>query len=326
MRVVGLATVLLLGGCAWDGPMSTMVASSDMARAVLSVYGLITWISVGIGTLVFVILGYALLRFRDRPGAPLPPQTYGRPSLEIAWTIGPAIVLLIIAVPTLQVTFRTQSLARPPDALEIVVRGYQWWWEFAYPALGVVTANELHVPAGRHVVFRLEGPDVIHSFWVPKFGGKRDVVPARGNTLRLMPETPGEFWGQCAEFCGTSHANMGLRVVVATAADFDRWVTAQRAPAVEPIGDAATGKTLFETNACVGCHTVRGVSTGILGPDLTHFGSRRTLAAGMFPNTPEHLVAWVRNAPALKPGVKMPPFAFSDEQARALSVYLMSLQ
>ena len=326
MRVVGLASVLVLGGCAWDGPMSTLVASSDMARAVLSVYGLITWICVGIGTLVFVILGYALLRFRDRPGAPLPPQTSGRPWLEIAWTMGPAIVLLVITVPTLQVTFRTQSLAKPPDTLEIVVRGYQWWWEFVYPTLGVVTANELHVPAGRHVVFHLEGPDVIHSFWVPKFGGKRDVVPARGNTLRLIPDTPGEFWGQCAEFCGTSHANMGLRVVVATAADFDRWVTAQRAPAVEPTGDAATGKTLFETNACVGCHTVRGVSTGTLGPDLTHFGSRRTLAAGMVPNTPEHLVAWVRNAPALKPGVKMPPFAFSDEQARALSVYLMSLK
>ena len=326
MRVVGLAPVLVLGGCAWDGPMSTMVASSDMARAVLSVYGLITWICVGIGTLVFVILGYALLRFRDRPGAPLPPQTYGRPWLEIAWTMGPAIVLLVIAVPTLQVTFRTQSLAKQPDALEIVVRGYQWWWEFTYPTLGVVTANELHVPAGRRVVFSLEGPDVIHSFWVPKFGGKRDVVPARSNTLRLIPDTPGEFWGQCAEFCGTSHANMGLRVVVAAAADFDRWVTAQRAPAVEPTGDAATGKTLFETNACVGCHTVRGVSTGMLGPDLTHFGSRRTLGAGTFPNTPEHLAAWVRNAPALKPGVKMPPFAFSDEQARVLSVYLMSLQ
>jgi cytochrome c oxidase subunit 2 len=307
--------------------MSTVVANSDMARDVLSVYGLITWVCIGIGTLVFVILGYALLRFQDRPGAPLPPQTHGRAWLEIAWTIGPAVILLVIAVPTLQVTFRTQSLAKPPDALEVIVRGYQWWWEFSYPALGVTTANELHVPAGRRVVFTLEGPDVIHSFWVPRFGGKRDVVPARDNTLRLMPDTPGEFWGQCAEFCGTSHANMGLRVVVASPADFDRWVAAQQAPAAEPGDEAATtGKAIFAGSACVGCHTVRGVSAGRLGPDLTHFASRRTLGAGMFPNTPDTVVAWVRNAPALKPGVKMPAFAFTDEQARALAAYLASLR
>jgi cytochrome c oxidase subunit 2 len=311
---------------AWDGPMSTLVASSDMARDVLSLYALITWICLGIGLLVFALLGYVLLRFRDRPGAPLPPQTHGHAWLEIAWTIGPAIVLLIIAVPTLQVLFRTQSLAKPKDALEVVVRGYQWWWEFAYPTLGVVTANELHLPAGRRIVFTLEGPDVIHSFWVPKFGGKRDVVPGRSNTITLIPDTRGDYWGQCAEFCGTSHANMGLRVVVDTPPDFDRWVAAQRAPAVEPSGDAAAGKAIFAANACVGCHAVRGVSTGRLGPDLTHFGSRRTLAAGMFPNTPERVVAWVRDAPALKPGVKMPPFRLTDEQARALAAYLLSLE
>jgi len=307
--------------------MSTLVARSDMARDVLSLYGLITWIALGIGALVFTILGYALLRFRDRPGAPLPPQSHGRPWLEIVWTTGPAVVLLIIAVPTIQVIFRTQPQAKPRDALEVVVRGYQWWWEFAYPALGVVTANELHVPAGRRVLFSLEGPDVIHSFWVPKFGGKRDVVPGRSNALVLTPDAPGEFWGQCAEFCGASHANMGLRVVVQTPEDFDRWVTAQRAPAAEPSGEPAlAGKTIFAGSACVGCHTVRGVSAGTLGPDLTHFGARKTLAAGVFPNTPEHLVAWLRDAPRLKPGAKMPPFALTDEQARALAAYLGGLK
>src|SRR5262245_20334842 len=197
--------------------MSTLVARSDMAHDVLSVYGLITWAAVGIAALVFGILAYVLVRFRERPGAPLPPQTHGRAWLEIAWTIGPAIVLLVIAVPTLQVLFRTQTLATPRDALEVVVRGYQWWWEFEYASLGVKTANELHVPAGRRIVFKLEGPDVIHSFWVPKFGGKRDVVPGRGNTIVLTPDTTGEYWGQCAEYCGASHANMGLRVLVDSA-------------------------------------------------------------------------------------------------------------
>jgi cytochrome c oxidase subunit 2 len=230
-------------------------------------------------------------------------------------------------VPTLDVTFRSQSQAKPRDALEVVVRGYQWWWEFAYPSLGVVTANELHLPAGRPIVFTLEGPDVIHSFWVPRLGGKRDVVPGRGNTLTLTADVPGELWGQCAEFCGASHANMGLRVTVVSAADFDRWIAAQRAAAVEPSGgDALAGKTLFAQSACVGCHTVRGVSASTLGPDLTHFGSRRTLGAGMFPNTPERVAAWVRDAPALKPGVKMPPFPLSDAQARALAAYLASLK
>ena len=306
--------------------MSTLVARSDMARDVLSLYGLITWISIGIGALVFVILGYVLLRFRDRPGAPLPPQTHGRPWLEIAWTLGPALVLLVIAIPTIQVIFRTQSQAKPRGALEVTVRGYQWWWEFRYPALGVVTANELHLPAGRPVVFSLEGPDVIHSFWVPKLGGKRDVVPGRGNVITLTPDGPGELWGQCAEFCGASHANMGMRVIVDAPADFDRWVSAQRAPAVEPGADAAAGKALYAASACVGCHTVRGVSAGVLGPDLTHFGSRGTLAAGMFANTPAHVAAWVRDAPALKPGVKMPAFTLTDDQARALAAYLTGLK
>jgi cytochrome c oxidase subunit 2 len=313
--------VRLLEG--WDGPMST----ADMARDVLALYGLVTWIAVGIGAVVFVILAYVLLRFRERPGAPLPAQSHGRPWLEIAWTLGPALILLVIAVPTIQVTFRTQTQAKPPDALEIVVRGYQWWWEFAYPSLGVVTANELVLPAGRRVFFSLEGPDVIHSFWVPKLGGKRDVVPGRDNSLTMTPSAPGEFWGQCAEFCGVSHANMGLRVVVHAPDRFDAWVSAQRAPAVEPSGEpATTGKAIFAGSACVGCHTVRGVSTATLGPDLTHFGSRKTLAAGMLPNTAENLVRWVRDAPSMKPGVKMPPFQLTDEQARALAAYLLALK
>jgi cytochrome c oxidase subunit 2 len=308
--------------------MSTLVARTDMARDVLALYALITWAVLAIGALVFGVLSYVLFRFRERPGTALPPQTHGRPWLEIAWTVGPALVLLVIAVPTVQVVFRTQSQAKPPNALEIVVRGAQWWWEFAYPDLGVVTANELVVPAGRPVFFALEGPDILHSFWVPKFGGKRDIVPGRRNGMAVVPDAPGEYWGQCAEFCGISHANMGLRVVVASAPDFERWVAAQRAPAADPAGDeaAAAGKALFASSACVGCHTVRGVSTGVLGPDLTHFGSRRTLGAGLFPNTREHVAAWVREAPRLKPGAKMPAFPFTDAQARALAAYLTSLK
>jgi cytochrome c oxidase subunit 2 len=306
--------------------MSTLVARSDMAHDVLDLYALITWASLAIAVLVFSILGYVLMRFRDRPGAALPPQTHGRAWLEIAWTIAPALVLLVIAIPTVQVIFRTQTQAKPPDALEVTVRGYQWWWEFVYPGLDVTTANELVVPAGRRVFFALEGPDVLHSFWVPKFGGKRDVVPGRRNALFLTPDVPGEFWGHCAEFCGASHANMGIRVSVVAPAEFDRWIAAQRAPAVDAGNDVAAGKALFAGSACVGCHTVRGMSNGVLGPDLTHFGSRRTLAAGMFPNDAERLAAWIRDAPSLKPGVKMPAFPYTDDQVQALAAYLLSLK
>src|SRR5262245_51696499 len=173
-----------MGGCAWDGPQSTLVARSDDARLILGVYSLVTWIATGIALVVFGLLAWVLLRYRARAGAPLPRQTRGSALLEIAWTIAPALVLIVIAIPTVTVVFRTQ--ARPaPGALDVTVLGHQWWWEFRYPSLGLVTANELHLPAGRPVTLKLEGPDVIHSFWVPQLGGKRDVIPGRHNQITL---------------------------------------------------------------------------------------------------------------------------------------------
>lgn len=315
-----------LGGCAWNEPQSTLVPRSDVAREILSVYAIIVLAAVGIAAVVFATLAWVLVRFRERPGATLPAQTRGHTLLEIGWTIAPALVLLVIAIPTIQVVFRTQPATEPRDALQVEVRGWQWWWEFRYPALGVVTANELHLPAGRPVVLRLEGRDVIHSFWVPHLGGKRDVVPGRHNTLSLTPDTPGEYVGQCAEFCGTSHANMGLRVIVQPAAEFERWLVDQRAPAVEPAGLAAEGKAVFAAQACVGCHTIRGVSAGVLGPDLTHVGSRGTIAAGVLPNTPADLAAWLRDPQAIKPGAKMPNLGLSEAQASAIAAYLSVLK
>src|SRR5437870_2836918 len=305
--------------------MSTVVPRSDFAREILHVYAIITWATVGIALVVGVTLAWVLIRFRDRPGAPPPVQTRGHTALEIAWTIAPALVLLVIALPTIQVIFRTQA-APGPGALEITVLGRQWWWEFRYPTLGVATANELHLPVGRPVTLRLEGPDVIHSFWVPQLGGKRDVVPGRSNRLVLTPQVAGAYWGQCAEFCGASHANMRMRVIVDTPDAFARWVAAQQVTPPEPSGPAAAGKAIFASRACVGCHTIRGVSAGVLGPDLTTFGSRRTLAAGMVPNTPANVAAWVQNPDALKPGLKMPALGRTDDQARAVAAYLETLQ
>jgi len=320
-----VAAAVLASGCAFDGPMSTLVARSDLNRSILSVYRIITWATVIIGLLVFVILAVVLLRFRERPGL-VARQIHGHTALEIAWTIAPALVLLIIAIPTIQVIFRTQTAAAPQNALEVRVRGWQWWWEFRYPSLDVVTANEAHVPVGQPIVFVMEGPDVIHSFWVPQLGGKRDVVPGRLNRITLTPEHPGEYWGQCAEFCGASHANMQLRVVVDEPAAFDRWVAAQKAPAPEPSGDGAAGKEIYARSACVGCHTIRGVSAGVLGPDLTHFGSRTLFGAGLWPTTADNVAAWVKDPPALKPGAKMPNLHLSDADSKAVAAYLVGLK
>ena len=321
-----LAVTLVLGGCVWDTPMSTVVPRSDFARDILHLYGIVTWVAVGIALVVGIALAWIIVRFRDRPGAPrVPAQTRGHSLLEISWTIAPALVLLAIAIPTIQVIFRTQA-APPRDALEITVRGRQWWWEFRYPSFEVVTANELHVPAGRPVALTLQGPDVIHSFWVPQLGGKRDVVPGRLNRLIFTADTPGEYRGQCAEFCGVSHANMGMRVIVDAPDAFARWVAAQKAEPAEPAGLAAEGKAIFAASACVGCHTIRGVSSGALGPDLTTFGSRHTLAAGLLPATVENVTAWLKNPPALKPDAKMPALGLTDDQARAVATYLIGLK
>ena len=325
-RVALAALVLLAAGCVWDGPMSSVRSASDFSHAILHVYSIITWATTIIGLIVFVVLLYVLVRFRARPDAPLPPQRRGHTLLELGWTIGPALVLLLIAIPTIQIIFRTQTMAAPPGALQVTVRGWQWWWEFRYPDLGVVTANELHLPVGRTVVLHLEGPDVIHSFWVPHLGGKRDVVPGRHNRIVLTPDRAGEHWGQCAEFCGASHANMGMRVVTEPAADFDTWVTRQKADPVEPSGLAADGKSIFTKSACVGCHTIAGVSAGVLAPNLSHFGGRSTLAAGMWPNTPDNVAAWVRDPQRLKPGVKMPDLGLTEDQAKAVAAYLTGLK
>jgi len=322
LRRRGLLSIVV---AMWRTPMSTVLTKSDFGRATDQIYGLIAWITLGIFVIVVGLLVYALVRFRERRPGELPRQIRGHSLLEIGWTIAPALVLLVIAIPTIQTIFRTQPAVEPEGALEVTVRGHQWWWEFSYPALDIVTANELHLPLGRAAALRLEGPDVIHSFWVPQLGGKRDVIPGRLNRLTFTPEAPGEYLGQCAEFCGVSHANMRLRVIVDDTETWQAWVRLQQAP---PAADAAAteGATVFAKSACVGCHTVRGVSAGVVGPDLTHFGSRRTLAAGLLPNTPANLLAWIEDPPAVKPGAKMPALGLSPAEARAVAGYLASLR
>src|SRR5262249_26372136 len=217
--------------------------------------------------------------------------------------------------------------ARGASDLRVEVAGKGGWWDSTSPALHAPTPNELHLPKGQTVAFYLNAPDVIHSFWIPRLGGKRDVVPHRVNRLIMTPEITGEFPGQCAEYCGMSHANMRFRVVVHAKDEFDQWVKAQLAPPVEPTDALAKqGKTVFGESTCVGCHTIAGISAGQIGPNLTHFGSRKTLAANLMANTPENVAKWIENPDHMKPGARMPNLGMTGEQSKALAAYLLSLK
>ena len=324
-----LAVALLLSSCGWsmwDSPMTTVRPKSGFGRDTHEIFMLISWWTLGIGIATEAGLLWVCFRYRERPGAPIPKQVHGHTLLEVSWTIVFALIMLVFALATIPVIFKTQE-APAATALRVDVGGRQWWWEFKYPDLKVVTANELHLPAGQTVAFNLHAPDVIHSFWTPQLGGKRDVVPGRVNRLTLAPDEPGEYPGQCAEYCGTSHANMRFRVIVHTKADFEKWVAAQQRPPVQPTDPLAQkGQDLFSQSACVGCHTIAGISGGVLGPNLTHFGSRKTMGANLLANTPENLAKWIENPGHMKPGVLMPDLGMRGEQSQALAAYLLSLK
>lgn len=305
--------------------MTTVLPKSDLGRVI---HGLFMNIS-GWALLIFVVVEALLIfvawRFRDRPGRGEPRPVHGHLGLEMGWTLIPVLIVIAILTPTVAAVFKTQAPPRP-EALTVEVIGHQWWWEIRYPDLGVATANELHLPVGRPVSLSLKSVDVIHSFWVPQLGGKRDLIPGRVNFLNFTAEVPGEYQGQCAEFCGISHANMRLLVVAQPRAEFETWAQRLKAPPTPPAGQAAEGLQAFLAGGCVACHTIQGVSPGVVGPDLTHFGSRKTLAAGLLPNTPDHLARWLANPPAVKAGALMPKLQLTDAQLTALVAYLGSLK
>lgn len=345
-RCASAGLVVLLMACAEEHPQTMLQPVTEYGRIQTDLWATVTWWTVGIVTVVFGVLAYVLVRYRERPGDPMPRPVYGSTKLEIAWTIGPALIVLFIAVPTIQAIFETQAEA-PEDALVVDAIGHQWWWEFRYPQLDIVTANEFYVPAGRPIALRLRSADVIHSFWIPRIGGKKDVNPVprtpegveplHQNQIVFMADTAGEFLGQCAEYCGTSHAVMRMLGKVVDQADFQRWVEDIQRP-VEPVGELAIrGREVFQRSTCIACHTIEGTTAqGQLGPNLTLFGDRFSIAAGLMDNTEENLVEWILHAPDLKSGVLMPgaevggggmpPTGLSREDARAIAAYLMDLR
>jgi len=334
VRTLLLLLVVLMmatscGWSLWDSPMTTVRPRSDFGRWIDEIFMLISWWTLGIFIAVEGALLYCCWRFRDRPGAAMPKQVHGHNLLEVSWTVAFAVVLLIIGIPTIRIIFRTQEAPAATD-LRVDVAGHQWWWEFKYPDYKITTANELHLPGGRTVAFYLHAPDVIHSFWIPGLGGKRDVVPHRVNRIIMTPDvhtTTTEYIGQCAEYCGMSHANMRFRAIVHPKGEFEDWVKAQQAPPVDSKDALAQqGKEIFTKSACVGCHTINGVSLGQIGPDLTHFASRHTFAGSLMKTTPENLAKWVENPGHMKPGALMPNLGLTGEQSKAVAAYLLSLK
>ena len=341
-----LFLAFMMSGCGqMDDPMSwfrdanqsTFDVKGPVAEQQLSLFYVTVWVTLFIFIAVGGVLAYATFRFRQRPGdaeKPPPAQTHGHPLVEIGLIAAAVFLLVIIAVPTVRAIYDIYEVPEDEDMLVIDVIAYQWWWAFEYPDKDVTTANEIAIPVGRKVKFNLRTFDVIHSFWVPKLGGKIDMIPNRENWMWLQADEPGQFWGQCAEFCGESHANMKFRVFAYEEDEFQEWIEHQRSEAQDPPGDdelAVDGKNLFRNRGCLGCHTVRGHdAAGLAGPDLTHFGSRRTVGAAMAENNEENLTEWLRDPDGFKPGnlMALDPQVqnLTDEEITALVAYLKSLQ
>jgi len=407
---VALAAFPLVIAACTQYPNSVFHPRTDTNRDIGFLFEILIWFGSIVFVVVEAILIYTLVRFRRRAGTTRQPEhVHGNTTLEITWTIIPALILVFIAIPTVRTIFRTQARARS-DALQVEVIGHQWWWEFRYPQFTmrsptgkldtVVTANELYLPKGRTVNFTLKSVDVIHSFWVPALSGKRDLIANHTNYLWFTPDSAMStaYNGFCVEYCGASHANMRFRTFVVTPDEFAGWISHQETPAAfampapapppaaaavssaggagaavpaagaagsgvaaaattattqapptqpiaqagfiafarermpeytvpktptpsdisytDPYGDAGRGAELLMKGqgACLGCHTIRGNPSmiGQIGPNLTHVGSRTTIAAGLYPNDERHLALWIKNARKMKPGVLMPTIGLNE--------------
>jgi cytochrome c oxidase subunit II len=306
---------------------------STPAHSIFELSLFVLAVSAAIFVVVFGLLAYAVFKFRrgKADDGREPPQVYGSTQIELAWTIIPILIVVVLFLTTARVIVGVQDATHPRGSLEVTVIGHQFWWEYRYPGLNVVTANELHVPVSdpsnpTPTFLQLLSADTDHSFWVPRLAGKTDLIPNFPNHTWIDPHEPGLYLGQCAQYCGTQHAKMLLRVYVQTREEFDRWVREQRQPAL--VSEAASrGRQIFERTSCINCHTVVGTAAnGRFGPDLTHLMSRETIAAGAIANTPQTLRRWLRDPESIKPGCLMPAMGFSDDELDAVTGYLLTLR
>jgi len=314
-------------------PTTIFAPASTPAAAIFGLSTLVLGVTAAIFVCVCALLVYVVVTFKKRPGdeGSEPAQVYGSNQIEIAWTVIPTLIVVVLFLASARVITSVQNADRPASSIQVVAVGHQFWWEYRYPALGIVTANELHVPVSdpakpTPTFITLLSADTDHSFWIPRLGGKTDLIPNRVNSTWIDPSEIGLFLGQCAQYCGTQHAKMLLRVYVDSQKAFDAWVRQQRQPAREE-PDVVEGRRVFQRTACINCHAVSGtVAAGQFGPDLTHVMSRDTIASGIAPNTVENLRAWIRDPESLKPGSRMPAMQLTDRELDAVTMYLATLR
>lgn len=318
-----------LTGCATN--QSILTPSSPAAGEVANLFYFIFWIAVVIFILVEGLLVFFVLRYQRRAADEHPEQYHGNTRLEVTWTLIPALILAVVFAFTIKTMGTTGPTTAPAQGLPIRVVGHQWWWEIQYNNGQVLTASEVHIPAGQVVNVALQSDNVIHSFWVPHLMGKTDVVPAHENQTWLYSDKTGTFSGQCAEFCGAQHANMLFRVIVQPQSEFQAWLNSQAQPPIEPAAGSlqAQGRDIFQNPKylCVGCHAINGTNAkGVTGPNLTHAASRSCFAGCMFDFNHENLTRWLTNPQAMKPGTLMRINALTPEEVQALTAYVESLR
>jgi cytochrome c oxidase subunit II len=351
-----LLSSLLLAACGENSP-SILNPSGPVASKEAGLF----WFILVVATIVFVVveglLIYSIVRFRERPNSPAPTQTHGNNTIEIIWTIVPSVFLFIVLVGTIYTMFGLSTFSSTGRPIEIKVVGHQWWWEFDYVNENIVTADELHIPVGTRIEAQLQSNNVIHSFWVPELFGKTDVVPAHNNMSVFQADKIGEYRGQCTEFCGLQHAHMNFYVIVQSQDAYNAWVTSQQQAAAATPTDpnALAGQKLFlGSGGCQGCHGIVGVNlksfndslaNSLIGPNLTHFGSRHQIAGAVLSWDPASCVVvtgsdgqpriqnpgacglyqWLHSPQTVKPGNDMAIRTLSDTEIAQLIAYLESL-
>jgi cytochrome c oxidase subunit 2 len=322
-----MALALVLTGCGKEN-LSTLIPHGPVAEKQFFLMVLTSSIMTGVFLIVIIILTYVLIRYRQRPGQTgIPKQVEGSHKLEILWTVIPFLLLIVMAVPTVAIAFDLAKEYSNKDALQVKVTAHQFWWEFEYPDLGIVTAQDLYIPAGKKVEFTVNSADVIHAFWIPALGGKIDTNPGLTNKIWLQADKPGTYFGKCAELCGASHALMDFKVQALEPAAFDAWAksmkAAEAAPAATATAAAAQGQEIFK-KSCMGCHAI-GNEGGKLAPNLTNFAERLKVA-GIRENTKENVAEWLTDPQKVKPGNTMPNLHLSPDQVNALVEYLSTLK
>lgn len=339
LRLPVLVAVLgvLMSACTKEvQPQNVLDPKAPIARQLDNLWNPVFLIACAVFVLVEGLVIWVSFRYRRRSDSDSPTQIHGSTKLEIGWTVAPALLLAFVGVGTVANISKLDQIPKGPDVMQVKVVGHQWWWEFDYADKGIVTANELHIPVGERVDVRITSADVIHSFWPPKLAGKLDAIPGRLNHMQIKTQgvTPGTYWGQCAEYCGLSHANMRLKVVVHSKAGYAAWEANQIKSAnvaLDPSTPAGSGAELFRAKGCGGCHQINGYTAGQIGPNLTHFMSRKVFAGAIFPNDLDSLRAWLRNPPKEKPmmpnnGMGMPNLNLAENEISDLIAFLQTLK